>query len=224
MIKFGRIVLASLLCCVAVSATAQVQVGSELPNLSAPSILPALPATEGGSMVLPPMAQPGRVPALPPSRICAQADIIGKWKLLQVYEEPTGPETGVFYSLPSQYLAFNVDSTYDTYEKDKDIQIELEKLKAEMKQQVRGLQQYVMQANGHLYFYRDSVATKQQACFIVVTGNTFFAEGQMLLMPPNPQSPTRWVKVYSKIWVPDASPSAALTPTQQPAKKSKRQR
>ena len=175
-------------------------------------------------MIVPPAAQPGVVPDLPASHPCEAADIRGLWKLLQVYEEPSGPETAVFYSAPSQYIEFKNDNTFDTYEKEKDTAINLRDLAEAMKQQNKVLQQYVLQNEGQLYFYRGGVAYKQQACFIAVESNNIFSNGQMLLMPPNPQSLTRWVKLYSRVWRPgDAPPPIAqqqptLTPaaTEQP--------
>ncbi len=176
----------------------------DAPLLSPPTIIAAPPATDGGPNVMPPPATPGKVPSLPPSRTCVQQDMQGLWKLLHVYEEPMGPETSVFYSVPSQYMNFKGDSTFEAYEHAKDVPISIAQILAIMKERTKGLQQYVVQANGQLYYYRDSVANKQQACFVVVEGNQYFAAGQMLLMPPNPQSPTRWVKVYSKIFIQSA--------------------
>ena len=187
---------------------------SDLPNLPTPTLVPALPAVEGGPMVVSPPAQPGTVPDLPPAHPCSQQDVEGLWKLLQVYEEPSGPESAVFYSTPSQYIKFKIDNTFEQYEKEQDAPIKLATLEEMMQEQTKVLQQYVVQAGGQLYFYRDSVAFKQQACFIVAESNSFFAEGQMLLMPPNTQSPTRWVKLYSKIW--RASDAPKPTPAPQP--------
>ncbi len=201
MIKSGRILLVNLVCMLGFVATADAQTASAPPRLTPPSIMPAMPTYPNGPMVMPPMALQGQVPELPPSRSCGPQDVLGLWKLLQVYEEPSGPELSVFYSMPSQYVRFTTDGMLGLYEKELDVSLLPQKVLDEMKQQNRGLQQFVVQAGGQMYFYRDSVAVKQQACFIVVNGSNFFASGQMLLMPPNPQSPTRWVKVYSKIWM-----------------------
>ena len=183
------------------------------PSLPAPTVLPAPPAVQGGPMVVPPPATPGTVPELSPARPCTQKDAEGLWKLIQVYEEPAGPESAVFYSMPSQYIKLKPDSTFEQYDTERDVPMKISALEALMKEGTKTLQQYVMQVGGQLYFYRDGVAIKQQACFIVAESNSYFGAGQMLFMPPNTQSPTRWVKVYSRVWrATDAPPAATPKP------------
>lgn len=173
---------------------------SNAPLLPVPKLLPAPPAERGGRAVESPPAFPGRVPPLPPARACAKGDIEGLWKLLQVYEEPSGAETNAFYARPSQYLRFNPDTTYGQFVSNQDIGMSDDMLDRGMRQQGNGTQQYVLQQGGMIYYYSNSIATKSEACFIVTNPREYFPQGQMLLMPPSTQSPTRWVKVYTKIW------------------------
>ena len=61
------------------------------PNFgSAPAIQPAGPSSKGGRIVAPFPAMPGRVPVLPNAHKCAAQEIQGLWKLMMVYEEPSG--------------------------------------------------------------------------------------------------------------------------------------
>jgi|GEM_PF-2991894 len=166
----------------------------------APNILAAAPSTKGGRVVAPFPVMLGRVPALPSARKCTPKDAPGLWKLMMVYEEPKGGETTEFYARPSQYLWFQPDSSYGQYWSDRDVLLHPQMIRNAMRSQAQGLQQYLVHESGMLYFYLNSAAVKTQACFIVDQDKDFFYEGQMLLMPPNVQSPTRWVKVYTKIW------------------------
>ena len=65
-----------------------------------------------------------------------------------------------------------------------------------------GLQQFVIQKSGMIFFYQNSVAVDSQACFIVASHVGSFLVGQMLMMPPAGQTSVRLVKVYEKIWSP----------------------
>lgn len=189
------------------------------PNGFIAEVLPAPGTTRDGPDVTPPPAFPGQVPVLPPARACKAADLAGLWKLLQVYEEPSGTETAAFQEAQLQYLRFNADSTYGQYLEPFDKGQHLKLVNQGMVQQATGLQQYVVQPDGKMFFYSDGVAVKSQACFIAEKSQNYYREGQMLLMPPSQDSPTRWVKIYTKLWEekPPAMKPKKAKPAAQPA-------
>jgi hypothetical protein len=159
--------------------------------------------------------QAGYFPQLPPSRPCARPDADGFWKLKYVFENPVSSETLSFRSQPHQYILFLRDDTYKTHKA-----IWADKTETTIKTQMMTetppkLQQFVVHESGFIYFYNDGVAVDTQACFIVANSRGEFKEGQMLLMPPEGQSPTRLVKVYESIDEDNQSSSGGAPPPRQ---------
>ncbi len=136
-------------------------------------------------------------PQLPPSRPCTAKEVPGVWKLLRVFETPSGAEMSAFLSNPVQFILFDANSTYGKYIGN--AELPPASIRGEIAKQVSGLQQYLVDASGMVFFYQDRASTDTQACFIVVTPVEPFAAGQMLLMPPEGTIKGRMVKVYIRV-------------------------
>lgn len=178
--------------------------------------VPAIPGTasantnvsSGMSLPMPPppaLIPPAVFPTLPPSRRCTRQDILGIWKLLQVYEQPVDGEMSAFQKSPVQYLTFDDDDTFSHYSAGRS-DLSIQGLRDAVKLQKKDLLQYVMGDQGMVYFYKNSVATDTQVCFIVANHLGNFLLGQMLMMPPEGQVQGRLVKVYTKVWQPAPPP------------------
>lgn len=159
---------------------------------------PVKVAAAAATAQVPFQARANHVPALPESRPCTAGDVVGAWRLAQVYENPPDAAMRDFSATPYQYLLFSGDSTYSSYKNISpgDETSIVAQLSAPSQQ---GLQQFLVQEGGFIFFYRDGIAIDTQACFIVVNPKDPFTAGQMLMMPPQGQSAVRLVKVYSII-------------------------
>lgn len=162
-----------------------------------------LPATK--EVPLPAMPKPEATagadtnfPALPPSRPCKVEDLRGLFRLVNVYEDPAGTETTSFQTSPHQFLLFKASSIYMRANIESD-NLNPKGIVEYMKEHSSGLSQYLLQENGFVYFYQDSVANDVKACFIVADNKVPFKTGQMILMPPKGQSQVRLVKLYDRI-------------------------
>jgi hypothetical protein len=144
-------------------------------------------------------------PPLPPSRPCAFSDILGDWKLSNVYEYPAGPEMHDFAARPHQYLQFYQESTYGKYSDPNARKLGPEGVRREIKKDQQGLHQFVVAESGVIYFYNQGVAADSRACFIVANAKEPYVVGSMLLMPPAGQQSARLVKVYIR-HVPESAP------------------
>lgn len=175
------------------------------PVYKPPAQLPAMPK--------PPEAAPVKadIPPLPQSRSCKAPDLIGLWKLAQVFESPPGTEISAFTGNPVQYLLFRPDSFYGRLNAGK-TEMPAGAAISNITQHTAGQQQYVAQNSGFVYFYQDSVAVDTQACFIVAKSSDGFTQGQMLLMPPQGKINGRLVKAYSKVWTPPPPPKPSPKP------------
>lgn len=162
--------------------------------------------------------KPGYFPELPPSRPCTKQNLIGVWQLYQLYENPTGSETTNFAAQPYQFLLFDLDDTYK--ETRSSIAVNAAAGIAGIKNlQLDTLQQYLVNDTGIIYFYKDSIATDNLACFIVANPTGQFMPGQMLLMPPIGQSTSRVARVYRQL-----TKNASNAPTRAEAIREIRQR
>lgn len=165
------------------------------------------------SQDLPPLPEPppvrrSSIPPLPVSRVCAKPDIEGLWKLQRVYEEPLGMEVAAFKATPMQYLYFRGDGTYGKYSGEGALTAPAAIIDY-IGHHTVGLQQYLLQDTGLIYYYQDKIASNTQTCFIVVQPSATFALGSLLLMPPKGQINGRLIKQYSKV---EVEVSAAATP------------
>ncbi|MDE3060915.1 MAG: hypothetical protein KGJ06_07880 [Pseudomonadota bacterium] len=161
-------------------------------------------------------AQDESFPQLPPSSPCRQADIVGIWSLVHVYESPSGSEAAAAVSSPSQYMLFDANNTFGKYNAG-NTPLPPDQVRAQILSHASGVQQYVVQdKTGFIFFYDNSVAFDTQACFIVANPVDAFYEGEMLLMPPEGQIKERLVKVYAKIWPPKPKPQPQAQPRPQP--------
>ena len=202
---------------VCVSLLASPLFAVELPSLSgsAPgvaepsAIAPPLPVT---AAAVSPSGVKSSVPPLPVSRPCKQQDIQGLWKLQRVYEEPVGNETVAFNAHPLQYISYEANGIYGKYN-GATVAIPPELILAQIKEHAAGLQQYLVQDAGMVYFYQDGVANDTQVCFVVVEKNGSFTDGDMLLMPPKGKISGRLIRHYVKI---GAKPAAAPVPNPPP--------
>lgn len=167
-------------------------------------------------------AQAGYFPALPPSRSCTGRDIIGMWKLLQVYESPSGEWLRDFATYPFQFMLFDRDTTVRTLKTERKPQGNMQAQAREVYKQP-ATRQYVLHSSGIVFYYENSVATDSHACFIVANPQGSFEQGMMLLMPPAPADgsvpKTRLVSVYRKVWLPGKQSGQK---GQQPRKKNTR--
>ena len=162
-------------------------------------------------------AQPGATsslgffPKLPPSVLCKKELLPGTWKLVTVYEAPSGPEMALYTVRPLQYYVFTASGLYGTY---------IAPLRALTHDEARLAalndtkvpQQYVVNKSGMLFFYKDSIAIDSLACFIVAQDMGAFARGQMLLMPPQRSCPGRLLfqRLLRRRWIWFQRPSAAI--------------
>jgi len=140
--------------------------------------------------------QQRQFPPLPPARPCVMKDVLGIWKLISVYEEPSGPEALNFASNRYQYMLFDNTSIYARYAS-ATVSMPPNMAKEELEKQSQdGLHQYVIGENGLMYFYSQGVAVDTQACFIVANDRGPFVIGEMILMPPKGQIKGRLAKVF----------------------------
>jgi len=145
-----------------------------------------------------PAAQAQNFPKLPPSFSCTAGILPGVWKLLHIYQLPVGEEETEFLVNPVQYLLFNTNNTYGKYNAGRN-ELAPETTRNEITKHVTGLQQYLLDSSGFIFFYQDKTPIDTQACFIVASSQGPFAPGQMLLMPPQGQIQGRLIRVYSRI-------------------------
>lgn len=140
-------------------------------------------------------------PVLPAARACKREDLIGMWKLDALYEVPSAIEMNNYSISPVQYILFEPNDTFGKLNAGEQ-SMEIQNVRDEIARQTSGLQQFVIQKSGMIFFYQNSVAVDSQACFISAAHVGTFFVGQMLLMPPAGQTSVRLVKVYEKIWSP----------------------
>ncbi len=136
--------------------------------------------------------------ALPPSRACSKREVPGIWKLIQIFEVPSGAETADFAENSVQYMLFNPNSIYGKYNSGADRSFPPDWCVQPDSQHNSALQQYLVQNTGIMLFLSDRIAIDTQACFIVVNPVGNFSAGQMLLMPPEGQIQGRLVKSMAK--------------------------
>lgn len=139
-------------------------------------------------------------PALPPSRLCTKNDIVGLWKLMMVFENPTGLELSDYSALPFQYFIFEKDDTFASYKGSQNPGSDTNVLNKLRENRGKVLEQFVMHDSGVLYFYKDGVSYDSLACFIAANKLDPFNVGQMLLMPPPDKANTRMVRVYQRVY------------------------
>ena len=158
----------------------------------------------GSLIALPASAAPTNsrdvFPKLPPSKVCDKNSLVGVWKLLMVYEVPSGKEIGLYTERPLQYMVFEDDNRYGEYISPlRDVAInEVEKVA--ITSAGKTIQQYNLNDSGQIFFYKNSIATDSLACFISARNEGAFEIGQMLLMPPEKAAKGRkMVKIYQKM-------------------------
>ena len=180
----------------------------------APAPASSLPAVPG-------VTRTSYFPALPPSRPCKIADIIGEWRMVQLFEDPQGTETAAFSAEPYQYLSFTQEQTYKSLKSMRQDLSEPGIINALQRTEADGLKQYVIGDTGVIYFYNEGVVVDTQVCFIVSNPRGPFSVGQMLIMPPAPTDgnvpSVRLVKQYSRLG------EQAIAPEEE-TKKNKKQR
>jgi hypothetical protein len=136
-------------------------------------------------------------PKLPQSKICDKNSVVGVWKLLMVYEVPSGKEIALYTERPLQYIVFDPESLYGEYISSLRIVSADDVRKTALAQKI--IQQYTVSNSGIIFFYKNSVATDSLACFIAARNEGPFEIGQMLLMPPKKAAKGRMIKIYQKI-------------------------
>jgi len=178
-------------------------IGSKKPNVAEPSEepppLPDMPASKAP-------VRPAAIPPLPISNICKQSDMEGLWKLQQVYEEPAGSASAAFNLNPIQYVYYKPNGVYGKYNGDGGLTTPA-LIIDHIDKHAAGLQQYLLQNTGIVYYYQDKIANDTQTCFIVLKRKDPFMPGDMLLMPPKGQITGRLIKQYSKV-ISDQAPVA----------------
>ncbi len=185
--RFLALCLAGMLCALPQAGHAE---SSEGPKpVIPPSKAPPLPVVEKPAEVK------STFPELPPSRPCTDADVHGLFHLANVYEDPQGTETTSFRASPNQYIMFRSNNLYARVNVEQSGVTTQEVIK-QLRQHSTGLLQYLIQNNGFIYFYQNSVAVDVQACFVVAVDKVPFKTGQFLFMPPKGQITGHLVKVY----------------------------
>jgi len=143
-------------------------------------------------------AQTQNFPKLPPSFPCTVGVLPGVWKLVHLYQAPIGDELTEFLAAPMQYMLFNTNNTYGKYNAGR-TEVAPETIRDEITKHTTGLQQYLLDTSGFIFFYQDKTPIDTQACFIVANSQGPFAPGQMLLMPPQGQIQGRLLRVYGRV-------------------------
>lgn len=148
-------------------------------------------------------------PKLPESAICTKEGLIGMWKLLMVYEVPSGREMEFYTVNPLQYFVFEADSRFGEYTSMLHA-ISLREIKDTVLAKQKNVQQFSINKSGMIFFYKDSVAVDSLACFIVAKTAAPFRIGQLLLMPSEKAAKGRMVKVYQKMFPELEAPPAVI--------------
>ena len=146
-------------------------------------------------------------PKLPPSSICTKEGLIGMWKLLMVYEVPSGREIEFYTVNPLQYFVFEPDSRFGEYTSMLHA-ITLKDIRNTVLSKQKTVQQFSINKSGMIFFYKDSIAVDSLACFMVAKTAAPFRIGQLLLMPSEKAAKGRMVKIYQKVF-----PELELPPT-----------
>lgn len=140
-------------------------------------------------------------PTLPASSICTKEKLAGIWKLITVYEVPSGNEMSNYINNPLQFYVFESDSRYGQY-KSVLRAITLKDMRDFALNKIDGNQQFAINQSGMVFFYKNGVAVDSLACFIVANNMPPFRTGQLLLMPPQKAAAgTRMLKVYEKLYL-----------------------
>jgi hypothetical protein len=142
--------------------------------------------------------QRSSLPVLPLSSPCKKPEVFGLWILNKVYEEPVGTETQSLIISPIQYIFFKPDGLFGRYNA-ASAPMRPRQILAAMKKHSTGLQQYLVQEGGKIFYYLDKVASDVQVCFIVLEDKESFTKGDLLLMPPKGQISGRLIKQYSRL-------------------------
>jgi hypothetical protein len=137
------------------------------------------------------------IPPLPVSVPCTPQDVIGLWKLEHIYEEPIGNETYAFEVSPVQYVNYVANGLYGRYSGS--IVMPPKLVVNEINKHSTGLQQYLVQDTGVMYYYQDKVANDEQSCFFVAKDSAPFFKGNMLQMPPKGKIAGRLIKHYVRV-------------------------
>jgi hypothetical protein len=139
-------------------------------------------------------------PKLPKSSVCTQEKIAGTWKLLLIYEVPSGRELEIYSTLPMQYYIFrSADGRYGDYMGVLQ-SMSMAQIQNLAIDKLEDLKQYVVNSSGMLFFYRNRIPVDSLACFIVEEPQPPFMRGQLLLMPPEKSSQgRRLLKVYQRV-------------------------
>lgn len=194
-------------------ANAQVSITAR-PQVS-PSPLPVTPKSPKGVGVISkevlPTSSLDIFPKLPPSSLCTKEKLLGTWKLLMVYEVPSGREMKTYSDYPLQYYVFRDDSRYGEYIGPLQALTlaEVQRISIDAQTNTR---QFVISDKGMLFFYNNRLAVDSLACFIVEGASPPFRIGQMLLMPPEKAAAKgRMVKVYQRMAIEFEAPAKPYT-------------
>jgi hypothetical protein len=114
-------------------------------------------------------------------RPCIQDDIYGIWKLINVSEQPAGPQLDTFQHSPHQYIYFDKSTKFNeemgttAYEDSGPLIDRFERNAS------RALQQFVMTDTGAIYIYKNQVATQMLTCTFVTGAHDFYQKGDLIL-------------------------------------------
>jgi hypothetical protein len=151
-------------------------------------------------------------PPLPPSSFCTKEELIGIWKLIMIYEVPSGREIELYTQRPLQYFVFEPDSRYGEYTSILNA-VTLREVRDSVIENQRQIQQYSLNKSGMVFFYKDSTPVDSLACFLVAKTTPPFAKGQLLMMPSEKSARGRMVKVYQKMYIELETPPAVVFET-----------
>ena len=159
-----------------------------------------------------PISSRGVFPPLPPSNFCTKEDLIGIWKLIMIYEVPSGREIELYTQKPLQYFVFEADSRYGEYTSILSATT-LKEVRDSVIENQRQIQQYSLNKSGMVFFYKDSTPVDSLACFLVAKTTPPFAKGQLLMMPSEKSARGRMVKIYQKMFIELEIPPAVVFET-----------
>ncbi len=140
-------------------------------------------------------SQPPRI------QLCAAAQVVGLWKMEQVYEVPPGAEMQRFKTQPERYLELHPNGGYQGITGSIRF-ADYFSLKTAMDRSLGAdIWQYVVDSKGLFYIYKNRVLTTTFHCGIAMETKGGYSAGDMVLTPATAEI-TQSFRHYRKITLP----------------------
>lgn len=142
-------------------------------------------------------------PQSPPPRVelCKRDQVMGLWKMQNLYEVPLGQEQKEFGKTPHRYLELSADSTYRGVSGTQAF-TEYAGLKNAMVAALGAdVWQYVLDGKGMLYVYKNRAVNSTFYCGIAMETKGGYNTGDMILKPTT-KAATQVFRQYRKITLP----------------------